>query len=59
MHFGTFVVLNMVIGMVTPLDGILLFITPPILGQSVTKVIREGLPLVAICLVILTLIALI
>lgn len=58
-HFGTVVVLNVVIGMATPPVGILLFITSAISGQPVTKVIREALPLVGICLVVLALIALV
>lgn len=58
-QFGTVVVLNVVIGMATPPVGILLFITSAISGQPVTRVIREALPLVGICLVILALIALI
>lgn len=58
-QFGTVVVLNVVIGMATPPVGILLFITSAISGQPVTRVIREALPLVGICLGILALIALI
>ncbi len=58
-QFGTVVVLNVVIGMATPPVGILLFITSAISGEPVTKVIREALPLVGICLLILALIALI
>ncbi len=58
-HFGTVVVLNVVIGMATPPVGILLFIASAISGEPVTKVIKEALPLVAICLGVLALIALI
>jgi C4-dicarboxylate transporter, DctM subunit len=58
-HFGTVVVLNVVIGMATPPVGILLFITSAISGQPVTRVIREALPLVGICLAVLALIALV
>ncbi|WP_420566792.1 TRAP transporter large permease [Thalassovita sp.] len=58
-HFGTVVVLNVVIGMATPPVGILLFIASAISGEPVTRVIREALPLVAICLGVLALIALI
>ena len=58
-QFGTVVVLNVVIGMATPPVGILLFIASAISGEPVTKVIREALPLVGICLGVLVLIALI
>lgn len=58
-QFGTVVVLNVVIGMATPPVGILLFITSAISGEPVTRVIREALPLIGICLGILALIALI
>ncbi|WP_417675620.1 TRAP transporter large permease [Pseudodonghicola sp.] len=58
-QFGTVVVLNVVIGMATPPVGILLFITSAISGEPVVKVIREALPLVGICLVVLALIALV
>lgn len=58
-HFGTVVVLNVVIGMATPPVGILLFIASAISGEPVTRVIKEALPLVAICLAVLALIALI
>jgi TRAP-type C4-dicarboxylate transport system permease large subunit len=58
-QFGTVVVLNVVIGMATPPVGILLFITSAISGEPVTRVIREALPLVAICIGILALIALV
>ena len=58
-QFGMVVVLNVVIGMATPPVGILLFITSAISGEPVTRVIREALPLIGICLLVLALIALI
>lgn len=58
-QFGTVVVLNVVIGMATPPVGILLFIASAISGEPVTRVIREALPLIGICLLILALIALV
>lgn len=58
-QFGTVVVLNVVIGMATPPVGILLFIASAISGEPVTRVIREALPLVAICIGVLALIALV
>ena len=58
-QFGTVVVLNVVIGMATPPVEILLFIASAISGEPVTKVIREALPLVGICILVLAFIALI
>lgn len=58
-QFGTVVVLNVVIGMATPPVGILLFIASAISGEPVTRVIREALPLVGICIAVLALMALI
>jgi len=58
-QFGTVVVLNVVIGMATPPVGILLFIGAAISGEPVTRVIRQALPLVGICLLILALCALV
>lgn len=58
-QFGTVVVLNVVIGMATPPVGILLFIASAISGEPVTRVIREALPLVGICLGVLAPIALV
>ncbi|WP_323039636.1 TRAP transporter large permease [Gemmobacter sp.] len=58
-QFGTVVVLNVVIGMATPPVGILLFIASAISGEPVTRVIREALPMIAICITILAAVALI
>lgn len=58
-QFGTVVVLNVVIGMATPPVGILLFIASAISGEPVTRVIREAVPLIGICLLVLGLIALV
>ena len=58
-QFGTMVVLNVVIGMATPPVGICLFIVCASSGQPLTKVSREALPLVTICIVVLGLVALI
>jgi TRAP-type C4-dicarboxylate transport system permease large subunit len=58
-QFGTMVVLNVVIGMATPPVGICLFIVCATSGQPLTKVSREALPLIAICLVVLALVALV
>ena len=58
-HFGTMVVLNVVIGMATPPVGIQLFIVSAASGEPLTRVMREAMPLVGICLVVLVLVALI
>ncbi|MCI4661678.1 MAG: TRAP transporter large permease [Neomegalonema sp.] len=58
-QFGTVVVLNVVIGMATPPVGILLFIASAISGEPVTRVVREALPLIGICLLVLALVALV
>lgn len=57
-QFGTMVVLNVVIGMGTPPVGICLFIVCAISGRSLVEVSREALPLLAICVVVLVLVAL-
>jgi C4-dicarboxylate transporter DctM subunit len=56
-HFGMMVVLNVVIGMATPPVGIQLFIVAAAAREPLVAVIREALPLVAICLVVLALVA--
>lgn len=58
-QFGTMVVLNVVIGMATPPVGICLFIVCATSGQPLTKVSREALPLIIICMIVLAMIALI
>lgn len=56
-QFGTMVVLNVVIGMATPPVGILLFIVCAASGQSLTAVSKEAAPLLAVCLLVLILVA--
>lgn len=56
-QFGTMVVLNVVIGMATPPVGILLFIVCAASGQPLTKVAREAMPLIGICMIVLFLVA--
>ena len=56
-QFGTMVVINVVIGMATPPVGILLFIVCAASGQPLTKVTREALPLIAICILVLAAVA--
>ncbi|MGV0876327.1 TRAP transporter large permease [Martelella sp. FLE1502] len=56
-QFGAMVVLNVVIGMATPPVGIQLFIVAGVSGEPLPRIIREALPLIAICLVVLMLVA--
>lgn len=58
-QFGTMVVLNVVIGMATPPVGICLFIVCATSGQPLTKVSREALPLIMICMIVLAMVTLI
>ncbi len=57
-QFGTMVVINVVIGMGTPPVGVCLFIVCAISGKSLVEVSKEALPLLAICLLVLALVAL-
>jgi tripartite ATP-independent transporter DctM subunit len=56
-QFGTMVVLNVVIGMATPPVGILLFIVCAASGQKLGAVTKEALPMIAICVLVLALVA--
>ena len=52
-HFGLVVVLNLMIGLLTPPVGYLLYITSAISGEKVEIVIREVLPFIAVLVVVL------
>ncbi|PWV95767.1 tripartite ATP-independent transporter DctM subunit [Hoeflea marina] len=56
-QFGIMVVLNLMIGMITPPVGLCLFIVSAIGQVSLEKVARAVLPMIGICLIILTLVA--
>jgi tripartite ATP-independent transporter DctM subunit len=58
-QFGAMVVLNVVIGMVTPPVGIQLFIVSAASGEPLARVIREALPLIGVCFLVLAAVALI
>jgi tripartite ATP-independent transporter DctM subunit len=58
-QFGMMVVLNVVIGLATPPVGICLFIVCSISGKSLVDVSKEALPLLAIAVVVLALVALV
>ena len=55
-QFGAMAVLNVVIGLATPPVGILLFIVSATSGEPLIKVIRQALPLIGICLVVLAIV---
>jgi TRAP-type C4-dicarboxylate transport system permease large subunit len=57
-HFGVVVVVNMMIGLVTPPFGMLLFVTNALTGIPLKDMVREGLPftlLLMLALLLLTL----
>ncbi|GAA4522284.1 TRAP transporter large permease [Chelativorans composti] len=56
-HFGVVVVVNIMLGLVTPPYGLLLFIMTNIAGCPVRDIIRDALPFIVwmvICLIIIT-----
>lgn len=55
-HFGLIVVLNVVIGLVTPPVGVCLFVTSAISKVGLEDLSKATLPLLAICLAILMLV---
>ncbi len=57
-HFGVVVVVNMMIGLVTPPFGMLLFVTSALSGIPVREMVREGLPFTVLLLLALLLMTL-
>jgi C4-dicarboxylate transporter DctM subunit len=55
-HFGVVVVVNMMIGLVTPPFGMLLFVTNALVGIPIRDMLREGWPFLVALLVFLVLI---
>ena len=55
-HFGVMIVVNIMIGLVTPPFGMLLFVTSSLTGIRVRELVVEGLPFLAMLLVALVLI---
>ncbi|SMC49822.1 TRAP transporter large permease [Rhizobium sp. RU36D] len=56
-HFGVVVVVNIMLGLVTPPYGLLLFIMTNISGVPVRDIIRDALPFLAgmvVCLIVIT-----
>ncbi len=57
-HFGIVVIVNMMIGLVTPPFGMLLFVTHALTGVPIRAMVREGWPFLIALLVVLLLITL-
>lgn len=57
-HFGVVVVVNMMIGLVTPPFGMLLFVTHALTGIPLREMVREGLPFTLLLLAALLLLTL-
>lgn len=55
-HLGMIVVLNVVIGLVTPPVGMCLFVASAVARLSVEQVARAALPMIGICLIVLMLV---
>jgi TRAP-type C4-dicarboxylate transport system permease large subunit len=55
-HFGVLICLNMMIGLLTPPFGMLLFVTAGIGKVSLKELIREVMPLIGVLLVALAII---
>ncbi len=55
-HFGVVVVVNMMIGLVTPPYGVLIFILAGLTGAKVGEIVRELLPFIAALIAVLALI---
>jgi C4-dicarboxylate transporter, DctM subunit len=58
-QFGVMVTINVVIGMATPPVGVCLFVVCSISGKSLVEVSKEVLPMLAICILLLALVALV
>ncbi len=56
-QFGVMIVLNLMIGMITPPVGLVLFIVGAISGESLPKVSLAALPFIAISLIVLASVA--
>jgi TRAP-type C4-dicarboxylate transport system permease large subunit len=47
-HFGLVVTVNLMIGLITPPYGLLLFIMANITGESIKRIVTESLPFLAV-----------
>ena len=57
-HFGVVAVVNMMIGLVTPPFGMLLFVLNALTGTSLRGMIRESVPFIIALLIVLLLLTL-
>jgi tripartite ATP-independent transporter DctM subunit len=55
-HFGVVVVLNIMIGLMTPPFGLLLFVVANMTKQSLMSIVREALPFITMAIVVLAVI---
>jgi len=55
-HFGVVVVVNVMIGLLTPPFGLLLFIVANMTGQPLAKIVRECVPFIFAAIVVLAVI---
>ena len=53
MHFGVLVVLNMMIGLIHPPFGMLLFVTKALTGIPIGEMMKEGWPFLVMLLLLL------
>jgi tripartite ATP-independent transporter DctM subunit len=58
-HFGVVVVVNVMIGLLTPPFGLLLFVTANMTKQPLMVIVREALPFIAMAIVVLAIITLV
>jgi tripartite ATP-independent transporter DctM subunit len=55
-HFGVVVVVNVMIGLLTPPFGLLLFIVANMTGQPLVRIVRECAPFIAVAIAVLAII---
>ena len=58
-HFGVIVVVNIMIGLLTPPFGLLLFVVANMTKQPLMAVVREAVPFIAMAMVVLAIIVLV
>jgi TRAP-type C4-dicarboxylate transport system permease large subunit len=56
-HFGVVVVVNIMIGLLTPPYGLLLFVLANMTKQPLARIVREAAPFIVMSLVVLAIIA--
>jgi TRAP-type C4-dicarboxylate transport system permease large subunit len=55
-HFGVVVVVNIMLGLITPPYGLLLFVTSGVTGVPLRAIVREAMPFLYIMIVALVII---